>query len=137
MEIDLDVTTLDAAKSTIVYGVAEEVSTAEEAVRSTIFNNYSILSAFQALMSFTNQALKNISVTHHILQLEKYQAVTKDDVLDALKTYFLPLFEASSSIAVALTAPTKFDEIEEGLQAMGFEVTQRVMETDPIDTEDL
>ena len=86
-------------------------------------------------MSFTNQALKNVSRTHEILLLEKYQAVTKDDVLGALKTHFLPLFDSSSSVAVVVTAPAKASEIGEGLEAIGFEVTQRVMKVDTTDTE--
>ena len=84
-------------------------------------------------MSFTNQALKNVTRTHQIDLLQKYQAVTKDDVLGALKTHFLPLFDSSSSVAVVVTAPAKADEIGEGLKAVGFEVTQKVMEIDPTD----
>ena len=87
-------------------------------------------------MSFTNQALKNVPRTHQIDLLEKYQAVTKDDVLSALKTHVLPLFDSSSSVAVVVTAPAKADEIGAGLKAIGFEVTQRVMETDSFDSED-
>ena len=67
-------------------------------------------------MSFRKQALENLSGTH---QLEKYQAVTKDDVLGALKTYFLPMFDPSSSIAVVVAAPVEIDEIGEGLEALG------------------
>ena len=66
--------------------------------------------------------------------LEKCQAVTKDDVLSALKIHVLPLFDPSSSIAVVVTAPAKADEIGAGLDAIGFEVTKRVMEVDPIET---
>ena len=84
-------------------------------------------------MSFLNQALKNVPRTHQIDLLEKYQAVTKDDVLRALKIYFLPLFDPSSSIAVVVTGPAKADEIGAGLKAIGFEVTQRVMEVDPME----
>ena len=88
-------------------------------------------------MSFTNQALRNVPMTHQIDLLEKYQAVTKDDVLSAIKTHFLPLFDSSSSVAVVVTAPAKADEIGAGLKAVGFEVTQRVMETvDSIDLEE-
>ena len=87
------------------------------------------------MVSFTNQALKNITKTHQIDLLEKYQAVTKDDVLSVIKTHFLPLFDPSSSVAVVVTAPAKADEIGAGLKAIGFEVTQRVMETDSIDSE--
>ena len=86
-------------------------------------------------MSFSNQALKNLPKTHQIDLLEKQQAVTKDDVLSALKIYFLPLFDPSSSIAVVVTAPAKADEIGAGLRNIGFEVSQRVMEIDPIEME--
>lgn len=85
-------------------------------------------------MSFTNQALKNVPKTHQIDLLEKYQAVTKVDVLSVIKTHFLPLFDSSSSVAVVVTAPAKADEIGAGLKAKGFEVTQRVMETESIDS---
>lgn len=87
------------------------------------------------MVSFSNQALKNIPRTYQIDLLEKYQAVTKNDVLSALKIYFLPLFDPSSSIAVVVTPPGKADEIGAGLKATGFEVTQRVMEINPIERE--
>lgn len=87
-------------------------------------------------MSFTNQALKNVPKTHQIDLLEKYQAVTKEDVLSVIKTHFLPLFDSSSSVAVVVTAHAKADETGAGLEAKGFEVTQRVMETDSIGSED-
>jgi len=118
--IGLDVTTLDAAKSSIVYGVTKNVSTAGRA----------------AMVSFTNQALKGVPQTHQVDLLEKYQAVTKEDVLITLRRHFLPLFDSSSSIAVVVTAPSKSEEIGEGLKEAGFEVSQRVMETDPEELED-
>jgi hypothetical protein len=86
-------------------------------------------------VSFLNQALKNVPRNHQIDLLEKIQAVIKDDVLGALKTYVLPLFDPSSSIVVVVTGPVKADEIGTGLTAMGFEVTKRVMEIDPINME--
>ena len=92
------------------------------------------------MVSFTNQALKGVSRTHQIDLLEKYQVVTKDDVLAALQKHFLPLFDSSSSVAVVVTAPGKAEEIGEGLKAVGFDVEQRVLEVDPsemeIDSED-
>ena len=81
-------------------------------------------------MSFSNQALKNVPRTYEIDLLDKYQAVTKYDVFRAIKTYFLPLFDPSSSIAVVVTGCIEADEIGAGLKAIGFDVTQRVMETD-------
>jgi len=118
--IEFDDTILDAAKSTIVYGVTKNVSTAGRA----------------AMVSFTNQALKGVPRTHQIDLLEKYEKVTKADVLSALRTRFLPLFDPSSSIAVIVTAPGKAEEIGEGLKGIGFEVTQKVMEIDPSEMEE-
>ncbi|KAJ7293661.1 Metalloenzyme, LuxS/M16 peptidase-like protein [Mycena rebaudengoi] len=113
--ISLETTTLDAAKSSVVYGVAQNVSTAGRA----------------AIVSFTNQALRGVPQTHQVDLLEKYQVVTKEDVLTVLKKYFLPLFDASSSVAIVVTAPSKVDEIAEGLTGTGFEVTKRTLEIDP------
>jgi len=113
--IAFDETILDAAKSTIVFGVAKNVSTAGRA----------------AMVSFTNQALKGVSRTHQVDLLEKYQVVTKEDVLEALQKHFLPLFDSSSSVAVVVTAPGKAEEIGEGLKAVGFDVTHKALEVDP------
>ncbi|RDB28821.1 hypothetical protein Hypma_015435 [Hypsizygus marmoreus] len=112
--IAFETTTLDAAKSSIVYGVTKNVSTAGRA----------------ALVSFTNQALKGVSRTHQIDLLEKYQAVTKEDVLAALQKHFLPLFDSSSSVVIAVTAPSKAASIGEGLTSAGFDVEQRTIEVE-------
>jgi len=110
--IILEETTLDAAKSSIVYGVAKNVSTASSA----------------AFTSFMNQSLRGVPRMHQVNLLEKYQAVTKADVLTALETHFLPLFDSSTSVAVVATAPSKSQEIGDGLTAAGFDVEQRTME---------
>ncbi|KAA1467937.1 hypothetical protein DENSPDRAFT_833113 [Dentipellis sp. KUC8613] len=113
--IELDETVLDAAKSSIVYGVTKSVSTPGRA----------------AIMSFTNQALKGVSQNYNVDLLEKFQSVTKEDVLQSLRTYFLPLFDASSSVIVSVTSPGKTDEVAQGLAGMGFEVSRRTLEVEP------
>ncbi|KAF9015263.1 Metalloenzyme, LuxS/M16 peptidase-like protein [Cyathus striatus] len=118
--IELDIPTLDSAKSSIVYNVAKNVSTAGKA----------------AMVSFTNQALKGVPQNHQIDLLEKYQSVTKEDVLAALKIHFLPLFDATSSVAVVVTAPSKSESIRKGLKEAGFEVTHRELYVDPEEFED-
>ena len=118
--IALEDTTLDAAKSTLVFNVTRNVSTASKA----------------ALQSFTNQALKGVPKSHQVNLLEKYQAVTKDEVLETLRKYFLPLFDASSSIAVVVTAPSKAEQIGEDLKAAGFEVEQKSLQVDPSELEE-
>lgn len=117
--ITLDDTTLEAAKSSIVYGVTKNVSTAGRA----------------ASASFTNQALKNVGQNHQVQLLEKFQAVTKEDVLNILRTYFLPLFHSESSVAVAVTAPSRADDIEKSLADVGFSVERRTLEVDPNEME--
>jgi len=87
-------------------------------------------------VSFTNQALKGVSKTHQVDLLDKYQAITKEDVLVALEKHFLPLFDASTSVAVVVTAPGKAQDIGEGLKTIGFEVTQKALEIDPSEMED-
>ncbi|KAF8922457.1 Metalloenzyme, LuxS/M16 peptidase-like protein [Mucidula mucida] len=117
--VTMDSTTLDAAKSSIVYGVTKSVSTAGRA----------------AAISFINQALKSVPQNYQVDLLEKFQAVSIEDVLRVLKTYFLPLFDASSSVAVVVTAPSKSSEIAEGLRTAGFLVEKRELEVSPEDME--
>lgn len=73
--------------------------------------------------------------THQVDLLEKYQVVTKEDVLAVFRTYFLPLFDASSSVAIVVTAPAKLDEIADGLSGSGFAVEKRTLEIDPAELE--
>lgn len=87
-------------------------------------------------MSFTNQALKGVPRTHQVDLLEKYQVVTKEDVLAALKKHFLPLFDSSSSVAVVVTSPVKADDTATQLRNIGFEVTQKELEVDPSEMDD-
>jgi len=68
--------------------------------------------------------------------LSKFQDVTKEDILRALKDFFLPLFDPSSSIAIVVAAPSKSEEIGAGLQTLGFEVSQRELAVEPEELED-
>jgi Zn-dependent M16 (insulinase) family peptidase len=87
------------------------------------------------MVSFTNQALRGVPQTHQVDLLEKYQVVTKEDVLAIFRTYFLPLFDSSTSIACAVAAPGKVDGIVEELTASGFTVERRTLEIDPSELE--
>lgn len=119
--IVLDDITLDAAKSSIVFDVAQSISTPGSA----------------ALTSFVNQGLKGLSPNHNVELLEKYQAVGKEDVMRCLREYLLKLFEPESSIALVVTAPGKLDEISESLGQKGFKVEKRTIEVqDDEGTED-
>ncbi|KAL1951615.1 hypothetical protein VTO73DRAFT_764 [Trametes versicolor] len=112
--IALDETVLDAAKSSIVFGVAKSVSTPGRA----------------ALMSFINQGLKGVSQNFNVELLEKFQEITKDDVLAVLKQYFLPLFDSASSVAVIVTAPSKAEQVAQDLGKVGFDVEQKSLQVE-------
>jgi len=85
--------------------------------------------------SFTNQALKGVSQNQNVELLEKFQETSKDDVLRVLRQYFLPLFDASTSIVVSVTAPGKAHEISHGLKDAGFLVERRTLEVDHEESE--
>lgn len=59
--------------------------------------------------------------------LPRYAKVTIPDVVRALETYFLPLFDAKKSVAVIVSAPGKADGVADALTASGFEVERREM----------
>jgi Zn-dependent M16 (insulinase) family peptidase len=77
-----------------------------------------------------NQALKGVSQHHNTDLLQKFQDVSKDDVLRVLRQYFLPLFDASTSVVVSVTAPGKAQEVSQGLEDAGFVVERRNLEVD-------
>lgn len=91
---------------------------------------FDLFRSLQAINSFTNQALKGLSQDHNLQLLERYQAVTKDDILASLKKYILPIFSPSTSTVVVVTAPSKVDQIAEGLTGYGFDVEKRTLEVE-------
>lgn len=90
----------------------------------------------QALMSFSNQALKGVPKDHTTAQLERFQNVTKADVLAALKKYFIPLFDSKSSVAVVVSAPGKVESSKEELEKAGYDVEVRTVGVEDGESED-
>lgn len=72
--------------------------------------------------------MKGLPKDSNLKLLEKYQAITKDDVLASLSKYFLPLFDSSSSTVVVVTAPSKVDQIANDLEGYGFKTEKRTLE---------
>lgn len=89
-----------------------------------------ILYIMKAITSFVNQALKQVNQNYNRELLEKYQAVTKDEILAALEKHCLPLFNPETSIAVIVTAPGKVDSTADSMTSLGFEVEKRAVEVD-------
>lgn len=73
---------------------------------------------------------------YHVELLERFQSVTKDDILSALQQHFLPLCQPSSSIAVVATGLAKAQEIAESFESLGFDVEKRRLEVDPDELEE-
>ncbi|KZW02722.1 hypothetical protein EXIGLDRAFT_732962 [Exidia glandulosa HHB12029] len=106
----IEQTTLDSAKSSLVYTIAKSVSSPGKA----------------AMASFTNQVLKGAPQDRHLQMLHKYQDVTLEQVRSALKKYVLPVFEPASSIAAATCSSAVAEKVAEGLKGAGYEVETRV-----------
>lgn len=81
----------------------------------------------QAQVSFSNQALKGVPQDHTMKMLERFQTVTKAQVVEALRKHFLPVFDPATSIAVVVTAPSKSGQIGTDLTKLGYEVEQRTL----------
>ncbi|KAH7100191.1 Metalloenzyme, LuxS/M16 peptidase-like protein [Auriculariales sp. MPI-PUGE-AT-0066] len=115
----IEQTTLDSAKSSLVYSVARNVSSPAKA----------------ASMSFTNQVLKGSAQDRHLRLLQRYQDVTREQVLDALRKYVLPVFDPATSIAVASCGPAIADKVADGLKTAGYDVEARVWDAGAEDGE--
>jgi hypothetical protein len=57
--------------------------------------------------------------------------VNLSEVKESLRKYVLPLFDPSTSVAVVVSAPSKTDEIAQGLESVGFTVEKRTIEVSP------
>ena len=68
---------------------------------------------------------------HNRRLLSKCLRVTREDVLSALRTYLLPLFDPGHSVIVAVAAPNKSDEVAAALETGGFDVERRVVYAEP------
>ncbi|KAH8804264.1 Metalloenzyme, LuxS/M16 peptidase-like protein [Flagelloscypha sp. PMI_526] len=112
--LELDDHALDAAKSSLIYSAASGLSTVQAA----------------ASASFVYQAIFEVAPTWYLDRLKQYQQVTKDDVIQILKKYFLALFDSTSSIAVVVTAPAKAKEIGAYFTEQGYTVEQKKLETE-------
>jgi len=112
MEIAIEDTTIDAAKSSLVYSVTQSLSSPGKAASS----------------SFANQVLRSVPQDFGRQLLQQIQSVTKEQVRESIQKHISPLFDASSSVAVVVSTPSKTLEIKDGLESFGFEVETRALD---------
>ena len=74
--------------------------------------------------------MKGVSQDHTMKLLEQFQTVTKAQVIEALRTHFMPVFDPATSIAVVVTAPSKSEQIGADLKKIGYEVEQRTLDVE-------
>jgi len=104
--------TLDAAKGSLVYGIAQSVGSPGAA----------------ATMAFVNETLRGTELNYGREMPETLQPITVEQIRKTIKTYILPLFNAKSSAAFVVSAPGEADEIKGALEDEGFVVERRTLE---------
>lgn len=102
----VDATTLESAKSSLHYSVADSEGTVGAA----------------ALESFLDAVVKCVGKGRGHTLLKEANAVTLDDVQACLKKYIVPLFDAASSVAAVACSPSTEEAIVEQLGALGYQV---------------
>ncbi|KAG8804325.1 hypothetical protein FRC16_009538 [Serendipita sp. 398] len=107
--ISLDPLKLEAAKNSHAYNLAEACST-----RSSM-----------ADIVFVNRVFKGRPSSFAQERLTAIRRITEDEVLDALKTYILPLFQQETSVALVVCGPNQAEEIARILRDDGFDVELR------------
>ncbi|CAE6520523.1 unnamed protein product [Rhizoctonia solani] len=110
--IELNQISLDAAKSSLVFALTNQVVSPGKA----------------ALESFVNQVFKKVPQDHGRELLDRIQAVDLEGVRRALETRVLPLFNPETSIAVVASSASKASDIAEGLKNSGFDVELRTLD---------
>ena len=104
--LEIDSTTLESAKSSLHFNIAEAEGTVSGAAQE----------------SFFDQVLKQAPKNRGKVLLSAVQAVTLDDVKASLKKYILPLFDADDSTAAVVAPQGKVDEIQKQLEEVGYEM---------------
>lgn len=112
LRLEIDETTLESAKSSLHFNIAEAEGTVAGAAQE----------------SFFNQVLKCAPKDCGKLLLTAVQNVSLQDVKSSLKTYILPLFDPVHSVAAVVAPPAKVDEMQQQLVQLGFHIERRTIQ---------
>ncbi len=134
-EMQLDETTVESAKSSLHFSVADSEGTVSAAAGESFID---------AVMKRTGKnrgrrLLQETSVSDRSQQscpqldidtalFSQPQAVTLEQIREALKKYILPIFDPATSVAAIASAPSRAKEIAEQLTAIGYEVEQKELD---------
>ena len=112
-ELKLDKFALEGAVSEIVFGMARTQPTSSSAAEA----------------SFVNQVFKGISKDWNSELLKKVQAVTPDQIRDAMAKYMVPVFDAKQANLVVTCSQIMEKGLVENFGARGFGVEVRTIES--------
>ncbi|KAJ1023179.1 hypothetical protein NDA16_003332 [Ustilago loliicola] len=104
LQLEIDSTTLESAKSSLHFNIAEAEGTVSGAAQE----------------SFFDQVLKNAPKNRGKILLKAVQQVSLEDVKKSLREYILPLFDPERSVAAVVAPQSKVEEIEKQLGEVGY-----------------
>ncbi|WFD29887.1 hypothetical protein MSPP1_000901 [Malassezia sp. CBS 17886] len=116
--VRVDATTLESAKSSLHFSVADSEGTVGAA----------------ALESFLDTAIKRVGKGRGHRLLQHANAVSLADVQACLRKYILPLFDASSSVCTVACSPATLEPIETELRALGYHMERAEIPVSAADT---
>ncbi|KAN0061466.1 hypothetical protein ACQY0O_006313 [Thecaphora frezii] len=119
-EMKIDETTLESAKSSLHFSVADSEGTV----------------ALAATESFVDSVVKRSGKNRGHKLLKDMGAVTVEQVQDSLRRYIFPLFDAERSIAAVVAPPSKVDEIQTQLQQVGYQMERKELDLGSDESED-
>ncbi|SPO28432.1 related to Zn2+-dependent endopeptidase, insulinase superfamily [Ustilago trichophora] len=104
--LEIDETTLESAKSSLHFNIAEAEGTLSGAAQE----------------SFFDQVLKDSPKHRGKILLSAVQKITLEDVKKSLSEYILPLFDPETSVAAVVAPQSKVEEIQTQLEAVGYKM---------------
>ncbi|TIA96259.1 hypothetical protein E3P94_02416 [Wallemia ichthyophaga] len=125
-------------KGLVDGSIALEDTTLESSISSLCFSMTSREATIgsAALSSFVNQIFKQVPQDYNKQLLAKFREVKKEDVMDVLRRYIAPLFNADTSSAVIVSGPSKVEGMEESLRKEGFDVERRTLDVEDVEDSD-
>lgn len=111
--LDFEEKFLEAAKSSVVFGVIAREETASTA----------------AAESLMNQVFRKLGLEGNRVLLKQVKSVQKSDLRRILNKYLRQLFDIEKSSGAVSTGSLKLNDIVEGFKSLGYEVTVETLET--------
>lgn len=151
-EMEVDETTIESAKSSLHYSIADSEGTVGSAAGESFVDEVvkkvgkgrgrklleeTSVSRWWEIGRFLDQSANQTSFPLFFLSssLSKTQRVDLSEVKRVLKTYILPLFDSSSSVCAIVSTPSRVEEIQKALEKEGYEMEKKELDLGAEDSE--